>query len=66
MDPVSLVTALMSAQMAQMQYAVAAKIMKSSPDGAQNALQIINAANDNAGQLANAARGLGQNVDIQA
>jgi hypothetical protein len=66
MDPVSLITALMSAQMAQMQYAVAAKVMKSSPDGPQNALQIISAANANAGKLANAAQGLGQNVDIQA
>ncbi len=66
MDSVALVTALMAANKAQLQYAVAAKVMQSSPDGAQNALQIINAADDNAGQLANAARGLGQNIDISA
>ena len=64
MDPVALISALMGAQMAKMQYAVAAKVMQSSPDGPQNALSIIAAADANAGKLANAAQGLGQNVDI--
>jgi hypothetical protein len=66
MDPVALVSAMMAAQMAQLQYAIAAKVMQSSPDGPQNALQILNAADGNAGQLANAARGIGQNIDISA
>jgi hypothetical protein len=66
MDSVALVSTLMAAKMAQMQYAVAAQVMKSSPDGAQNALAIINAAEGNGNQLAAAAQGLGQNVDIQA
>lgn len=64
MDPVSLVSALMSAKMAQMQYAVAAKVIQSSPDGANNALSIIAAAETNGGKLAAAVQGLGQNVDI--
>jgi hypothetical protein len=38
--------------------------MKASPDGPQNALSIINAAEQNGGKLAAAAQGLGQNVDI--
>ncbi len=66
MDSVALVSALMGAQMAQMQYAVAAKIIQSSPDGAKNALAIVAAADANAGKLAAAAQGLGQNIDIQA
>ena len=63
MDSVALITGLMAAKMAELQYAVAAKVMKSSPDGAQNALSIINAAEQN-GKLAAAAQGLGQNIDI--
>lgn len=66
MDSVALVTALMAAKMAQVQYAVAAKVMKASPDGAQNALAIINAAQQNGDKLAAAAQGLGQNIDISA
>jgi hypothetical protein len=66
MDPVSLVSALMSAKMAQMQYAVAAKVIQSSPNGPKNALSIIAAAEGNADKLASAAQGLGQNIDIQA
>jgi coenzyme F420-reducing hydrogenase delta subunit len=66
MDSVGLVAGLMGAQMAKMQYAVAAKIIRSSPDGAQNALAIIAAAETNADKLAVAAQGLGQNIDIQA
>jgi hypothetical protein len=64
MDSIGLVTALMAAKMAQVQYAIAAKVMKASPDGPQNALSIINAAEQNGGKLAAAAQGLGQNVDI--
>lgn len=66
MDSVALVTALMSAKMAQVQYAVAAKVMKASPDGPQNALAILDAAQQNGDKLAAAAQGLGQNVDISA
>lgn len=65
MDSVGLIAGLMGAKMAQMQYAVAAKVMQSSPDGPQNALTIIAAADANAGKLAAAAQGLGQNVDIR-
>lgn len=66
MDSVALVSALMAAKMAQMQYAVAAKVMQSSPDGPKNALSIIAAAQSNGDKLAAAAQGLGQNIDIQA
>ena len=66
MDSVALVSALMASKMAQMQYAVAAKVMQASPDGPQNALSIIAAAQSNADKLAAAAQGLGQNIDIQA
>jgi hypothetical protein len=66
MDSVALVTGLMTAKMAQLQYAIAAKVAKSSPDGAQNALSIINAAQSNSDKLAAAAQGLGQNIDISA
>lgn len=64
MDSVALITALMAASVAQAQYAVAATIAKSQPD-AGNAVSILTAAaNSNADKLANAARGLGQNIDI--
>jgi hypothetical protein len=66
MDSVALISALMAAQTAQMQYAVAAKVARSSPDGPKNALAIIAAAESNGGKLAAAAQGLGQNIDIQA
>jgi hypothetical protein len=66
MDSVALVSALMAAKMAQMQYAAAAKVIQSSPDGAKNALSIIAAAEANGDKLAVAAQGLGQNIDIQA
>jgi hypothetical protein len=60
----ALISGLLSAKMAQMQYAVAAQVIKSSPDGAQNALAILNAAESNGDKLAAAAQGLGQNIDI--
>jgi hypothetical protein len=66
MDSVALINGLMAAQMAKMQYAIAAKVIKSSPDGPQNALSIIAAAESNGDKLAAAAQGLGQNIDISA
>lgn len=66
MDSVALISALMAARTAQMQYAVAAKIIKSSPDNGASALSILAAAEANGDKLAAAAQGIGRNVDISA
>ena len=47
-----------------MQLAAAAKMMKMNADNAASIVQVIEAAQQNLDQLANAAAGLGQNLDI--
>lgn len=64
MDVSSLAAALVGAQLARAQYAAAARIMKMNAENAASIIQVIEAAQKNLGQLAIAAAGLGQNLDI--
>jgi hypothetical protein len=66
MDVSSLASAMVAARAGQTQLAVAAKMLKMNLDSQKAVLQLLNAGQQNAGQLANAAAGLGQNVDISA
>jgi hypothetical protein len=62
MDPAALALALVTAQQAQFQSAVATKVLKSQLTQDQSVLQILNAGDP----LANVADGIGQNLDITA
>ena len=64
MDVSSLAVALVSAQAGRLQLAVAAKMMKMNADNAASIVQVIDAAQKNLDHFANAAAGLGQNLDI--
>jgi hypothetical protein len=50
----------------QMQLAAAARIAKMQADNGDAAAKLVDAADQNAGQLSGAAEGLGQAVDISA
>ena len=65
MDVGSLASAFVASKAAQAQQAVAAKLMKMNAGQGQAIAALLEAANQNAQKLADAARGLGQNVDIQ-
>jgi hypothetical protein len=60
----ALVGAVMASKTAQLQTAIAARIMKMNAGNEQAFVQLIEAASQNAAKLANAAAGFGQNVDI--
>jgi hypothetical protein len=62
MDVSSLAAAIAGAQVGRAQLAMAAKMMKMNADNAASIIQVIEAAQQNLGQLAGA--GLGQNLDI--
>ena len=64
MDVSSLAAAMVGAQVGRLQLAAAAKMMKMNADSAASIVQVIEAAQKNLGQLADAAAGLGQNLDI--
>jgi hypothetical protein len=64
MDVASLAAAMVGAQAGRLQLAAAAKMMKMNADNAASIVQMIEAAQKNLGQFANAATGLGQNLDI--
>ena len=64
MDVSSLAAAMVGAQAGRLQMAVAAKMMKMNADNAASIIQVIEAAQKKLGQLADAAAGLGQNLDI--
>ena len=66
MDPASLATAMVGAQMSQVQMAIAAKMMRINADSAASVVQLIDAAQKNMQSLANVAAGVGQNVNITA
>jgi hypothetical protein len=66
MDPATLATALVGAQMSQVQMAIAAKMMRMNTDSAASVVQLIDAAQKNMQSLANVAAGVGQNVNITA
>jgi hypothetical protein len=64
MDTAALASALVGAKAAQVQMAVAAKMLRMNADAAQSIVQVIEAAQQNIDRLANVAGGLGQNLDI--
>ena len=66
MDPVSLATALVGAQMGSAQMAVAAKMLRMNADNAASIVEVLNAAQRNIASPANVAAGVGQNLNITA
>ena len=64
MDVSSLAAAMAGAQGGRTQMAMAAKMMKMNADSAASIIQVIESAQQNLTTLANAASGLGQNLDI--
>ena len=66
MDPASLAGALVSAQMSRVQMAAAAAMMRMNADAAQSVVQVVQAAEQNAQRLADAAAGIGRSVNITA
>ncbi len=65
MDPASLVAAMAGAQASAAQMALAAKMVRMNADAAASVAQVIDAAQQNIQRLADAAAGLGQNIDIR-
>ena len=66
MDVASLAAAMIGAQAGRTQLAVATRMLKMNIDSEGSVLQLLQAGQQNAGQLANAAAGIGQNLDITA
>ena len=64
MDGASIASAFIAAQMAQVQTAVAAKMLRMNADSAQNAVKLLEAAQQNMNSLANVASGIGGNLDL--
>lgn len=61
MDVTAVASAMVGAQLGRAQLAMAAKMMKVNADSAASIVQVIEAAQQNLGQLAG---GLDQNIDI--
>jgi hypothetical protein len=64
MDVSSLAAAMVGAQVGRLQLAAAAKMLKMNAENAGAIVHVIEAAQQNLNQLANAAAGIGQNLDI--
>ena len=64
MDVAAMAAAFVGMQAARTQMEVAAKMLKMSNDSQKSALQLLDAGQSNAQSSANAALGLGQNLDI--
>jgi hypothetical protein len=64
MDVASIASAFIAAQMAQVQTAAAAKILRMNADAASDAAKLLEAAHQNMNRLANVASGVGCNCDI--
>lgn len=62
----SLATFFAAGQASQTQLAIAAKLLRMNADMARSAVQLIDAAKQNADQMAAAAAGTGENLDITA
>jgi hypothetical protein len=60
----SLVSTIVSAKTADVQLAVAAKMLKMNADQATSVVKMIDAAQDNLQRMANVAAGVGGNLDI--
>jgi hypothetical protein len=66
MDIASIASALISAQVGQIQLAVAAKLAKMNAEQGASVAQLLDAATANFDRLANVAGGIGTNLDITA
>jgi hypothetical protein len=66
MDTASLAAALVAAQMARVQLAMAARMARMQAQTGQSVANLINAAEQNMNRLANVAAGVGTQVDITA
>ena len=66
MDIASIAAAFVGAQAAQLQTAVAAKMLRMNADAAADTVKLLEAAQQNFSQLANVAGGIGGNLDITA
>jgi hypothetical protein len=64
MDVASIAAAMVGAQAGRAQMSVAAKMMKMNADSAALIVQFIESSQQNLEKMANAASGLGQNLDI--
>lgn len=64
MDPVSLATALVGAQMSDAQMAIAAKMLRMNADAQGAIVKVLEDAQRNLASLANVADGVGQNLNI--
>jgi hypothetical protein len=60
----AIATAFVASKAAETQMAVAAKMLRMNADAAASVVKVIEAAQQNMQQMANAAAGLGQNLDI--
>jgi hypothetical protein len=66
MDPVSIATAIVGAQMSGAQLALAASMLRMNAENGASIVKVIDAAQQNLTSLANVATGVGQNVNIVA
>ena len=66
MDVASAVQAMLAAQMAQTQMALAAKMLRMNADAAGAIAQVLEASVQSTKSLANVAAGIGQSVNISA
>jgi hypothetical protein len=60
----ALITGIVAARAAQVQFAVAARMMKMNAEAAQSVVALVDAGRENMQRLTEAALGLGGNVDI--
>jgi len=66
MDVASIASGLIAARMGEIQLAVAARFARMNADSQASIAKLLDAASQNGQRLANAAAGLGGNVDISA
>ena len=66
MDVAALAAALISSSLGQAQLGFADKMLKMNADQGNNAVKLIDAAQQNIDPLANVAAGLGTNLDVSA
>ena len=66
MNPASLISALVGAQTGMLQLAVAARLERMNADNAGSVVKLIDAAQQSANALADAAGGIGANLDVTA
>ena len=65
MNDAAFASGLIAARVAQVQLAVAAKMLRMSADTAQSAVELVDAAQQNTERLASPAEGIGGNLDIR-